>query len=254
MIWEPRIYQICRLVDRQDPHKENEFYVQKVEMVGDILTHDDVYVLDMGKKIFQFNGKNADIVHRHFATQFCFQVNYHDHRGESLRILLEVFFSFFYFFPVSLLPSYLPLLISLQDDEALDSDEKKYDWGVFWNCLGGEVELPHRSTHLPSFLLFFLSLLFPTFSLTLSISSEKVVPFGLAVNAVSVSVIGSWTVPEVGEIEEMEPEREGESELQMQEREEENELRAERVIFSFFFFLFSFSFLFFFFFHICYPF
>ena len=47
MIWEPRLYQICRLVDRQDPHKENEFYVQKVEMVGDILTHDDVYVLDM---------------------------------------------------------------------------------------------------------------------------------------------------------------------------------------------------------------
>ena len=169
MIWEPRLYQICRLVDREDPHKENEFYVQKVEMVADILTHDDVFVLDMGKKIFQFNGKNADIVQRHFATQFCFQVNYHDHRGASMRILLEVF-------PSLPFPSLPFLLLSLtlfsKDDEALDSDEKVYDWDVFWKCLGGEVELPHRFPS-PSLILL---VLFPLIKPFLSV--KRLSPLG----------------------------------------------------------------------------
>jgi gelsolin len=88
--WEPRLYHICRLVDHENPRKENNFYVSVVERNGNVLTHDDVFVLDMGHKIFQFNGHRADVPHRHFGTQFCFQINYYDHRGQAQRIPLEV--------------------------------------------------------------------------------------------------------------------------------------------------------------------
>ena len=58
-------------------------------------------------------------------------------------------------------------------------------------------------------------------------------------NAQSVSVIGSWAVPPIGEIEEMDEGQEGESELQSQEREEENEIRSERVFLFFFYYSLS---------------
>ena len=51
LTWEPVLYSITRLVDHANPHKENEFYVHLVERTGDVITHDDVFVLDMGHKV-----------------------------------------------------------------------------------------------------------------------------------------------------------------------------------------------------------
>ncbi len=51
LTWQPVLYEITRLVDHENPHKENDFYVHLVELSGHVITHDDVYVLDMGHKV-----------------------------------------------------------------------------------------------------------------------------------------------------------------------------------------------------------
>jgi len=51
LTWEPVLYEITRLVDHDNPHKENDFYVHLVQRSASVVTHDDVYVLDMGHKV-----------------------------------------------------------------------------------------------------------------------------------------------------------------------------------------------------------
>lgn len=60
-------------------------------------------------------------------------------------------------------------------------------------------------------------------------SSEKIVPFGIAVAAASVSVVGTWPLLDVDEIEAEEEVVDGDSEKERNEKAARNVLIREQV-------------------------
>mmetsp|Transcript_37227 Transcript_37227/g.93454 ORF Transcript_37227/g.93454 Transcript_37227/m.93454 type:complete len:1271 (+) Transcript_37227:422-4234(+) len=107
--YEPKLYQVIRL------GLGRNFYARRVQIHPKQLTKSDVFILDLGEYIMQWNGELVDVVHRQYSLQLVNEIHLIEHRGKSVRFMLE---------------------------ERNTEAELGYQERLFWKTLGEKVYLP----------------------------------------------------------------------------------------------------------------